>query len=75
MRSEFGEIIGKDSGFLAGAGDGDVAEARIEQVRMDAGVGVHEDALGGEALRAVAGDGVAVVKVAMLSRIELDLSA
>ena len=59
---------------MAGAGDGDVAEAGVEQVRVDAGIGVDEDALGGEALGAVAGDGVAVVEVAMLAGVELDLA-
>ena len=59
---------------MAGAGDGDVAKAGIEQVRVDAGVGVDEDALGGEALGAVAGDGIAVVEVAMLFGVELNLA-
>ena len=57
---------------MAGAGDGDVAEAGVEQVRMDAGIRVHEDALGGEALGTVARDGIAVVKVTMLFGIELN---
>ena len=59
---------------MAGAGDGDVAEAGVEQVRVDAGVGVNEHALGGEALGAVTGDGVAVVEMAMLAGVELDLA-
>ena len=58
---------------MAGAGDGDVAEAGVEQVRVDAGIGVNEDAFGGEALGAVAGDGVAVVEMTMLAGVELDL--
>ena len=41
---------------------------------MDAGVGVDEDALGGESLGAVAGDGIAVVEMAMLAGVELDLA-
>ena len=40
---------------------------------MDAGVGMDEDALGGESLGAVAGDGVAVIEVAMLGGIEFNL--
>jgi hypothetical protein len=28
---------------MAGAGDGNVAEAGVEQIRMDAGIGVHKD--------------------------------
>jgi hypothetical protein len=41
---------------------------------VDAGVGVDQDALGGEALGAVTGNGVAVIKMAMLIGIELNLS-
>jgi len=41
---------------------------------MDAGVGVNEDAFGGETLGAVTGDGVAVVEVTMLARVEFDLA-
>ena len=57
----------KRRGLVAGAGDGDVAEAGVEQVRVDAGVGVNENAFGGEALGAVAGDGIAVVEMTMLA--------
>jgi hypothetical protein len=56
------------------AGDGDVAKAGVEKVWVDAGIGVNQDALGGETLRAVAGDGVAVVEMAMLAGAELDLA-
>ena len=42
---------------------------------MNAGVSVDEDALGGEALGAVAGNGVAVVKMPVLCRIETDLAS
>jgi hypothetical protein len=59
---------------MAGAGDGDVAEAGVEQVRMDAGIGVNEDAVGGEALGTVTGDGVAVVKMTMISGVKPDLA-
>ena len=58
---------------MAGAGDGDVAEAGVEQVRVDAGVGVDEDAFGGESLGAMTGDGVSVVEMPMLTGVELDL--
>ena len=40
---------------------------------MDAGIGVNEDAFGGEALGAVTGDGVPVVEMTMLAGVELDL--
>ncbi len=38
------------------------------------GIGMHENTLGGEALGAVAGDGVAVVEMAMLAGVEFDLA-
>ena len=41
---------------------------------MDAGIGVNEDAVGSEALGTVARDGVAVVKMTMISGIKLDLA-
>jgi len=59
---------------VAGAGDGDVAEARVEQVRMNAGIGVHEDALGGESLGTVAGHGIPMVEMAMFCGVEFDLA-
>jgi hypothetical protein len=60
---------------VAGAGDGNVTEAGVEQVWVNGCVGVDEDALGGEALGAVAGDGVAVVEVAMFGGIETGLAS
>jgi len=41
---KIGSVIGVDFSVEAGARDGDVAEAGIEQVRVDVGVGVNEDA-------------------------------
>ena len=38
MRAELGHVVGEECGLVAGAGDGDVAEAGVEQVRVDAGV-------------------------------------
>ncbi len=57
---------------MTGAGDRDVAETRIHEVRVNAGIGVDKDALGGESLGTMAGHGVAVVEVAMLCRIEFN---
>ena len=74
LRGESGEIVSEDSGLVAGAGDGDVAEAGVEQIRVDAGICVDEDAFGGESLGAVAGDGVAVVEMAMLLGVEFNLA-
>ena len=59
---------------MAGARDGDVAEAGVEQIRVDAGIGVYENALGGKALGAVAGDGVAVGEVTVLRSVKFDLA-
>src|SRR5437879_4211267 len=74
LRSKFCHIVSEECGLVAGAGDGDVGEAGVEQVWMDAGVGVNKDAFGGEALRAVARNGVAVVEVTVLVDAELDLA-
>jgi hypothetical protein len=74
LRAELGHVVGEEGGLVAGARDGDVTETGVEQVRVDACVGIDEDALGGEALGTVAGDGVSVVEVAVLAGIELDLA-
>ena len=41
---------------------------------MDASISVNENAFGGEPLRAVIGDGIAVVEMTMLDGVELDLA-
>jgi hypothetical protein len=74
LGAEFCHVVGEERGLVAGAGDGDVGEAGVEQVRVDAGIGVNEDAFGGKALGAVTGDGVAVVEMTMLAGVELDLA-
>jgi len=53
---------------VASARDGDVAEAGVEQVGVDTGIGVNENAFGGEPLGAMTGDGIAVVEMTMLGR-------
>lgn len=40
---------------------------------MDAGIGVNEDALGGEPLGAVAGDGITVIEMAVFVRVKFKL--
>jgi hypothetical protein len=60
---------------MAGAGNGDVSETRIQQVGVDACISIDEDALGGQPLGAVAGDGVAVVKMPVFGGVEVDLAA
>ena len=72
--AELGHIVREDGRLMAGAGDRDVAKAGVEQVRVDASVGVHQHTLGGESLGTVAGDRVSVVKVAMRMGVEFDLA-
>jgi hypothetical protein len=38
LRAEFGHVVGEERGFMARAGNRDIAESRIEQVRVDAGI-------------------------------------
>ena len=71
---EFCHVVGEERGLVAGAGDGNVAEAGVEQVRVDPSVSVNENAFGGEALGAVTGDGIAVVEMTMLDGVEFDLA-
>ena len=58
---------------MTSAREGDVAEAGVEQVRVNAGIGMDEHALGDEALGTVAGDGITMIEVAMLAGVELYL--
>ena len=74
MGPEFRHVVGEERGLAAGAGDGDIREARVEQIWVNAGIGVNEDAFGGEALGAVTGDGIAVVEMTMLVWVEFDLA-
>jgi len=50
LRGEFCHVVGEERGLMAGAGDGDIAEAGVEEVWVDAGIGVNENAFGSEAL-------------------------
>src|SRR5204862_137587 len=74
LRAEFRHVVGEECGLVASTGDGNVAEAGVEQVWVDAGVGVNEDAFGGETLGAVTGDGIAVVEMTMLLGLKFDLA-
>ena len=53
MGPKFCKVVGEERGIVASARDGDIAEAGVEQVRMDTGVGVNENAFGRQALGAV----------------------
>jgi len=72
LRMELSHVVCKKGGLVAGAGNRDVSEAGVEEVRMNAGVGIYQDALCGKALRAVTGDCISVVKMAMLFCVEFD---
>jgi len=74
LRAEFFHVVSEERGLVAGAGEGDVGEAGVEQVGVDAGIGVNEDAFGGEALGTVTGDGIAVVEMTVLAGVELDVA-
>jgi hypothetical protein len=74
LRAEFCHVVGEERGLVARVGDGDIGEAGIEQIWVDTGVGIDEDALGGKALGVVTGDGVAVVEMTMLAGVEFDLA-
>ena len=50
--AELGSVIGIDLSVEACARDGNVGEAGVEQVWVDAGIAVNEDAFGGKALGA-----------------------
>jgi hypothetical protein len=70
LRIELNHVIGIEGSLMAGAGNRDVSETGIEEVGVDAGVGVYQDALCSKALRAVAGDCISVVKVTVLLSVE-----
>src|ERR1700682_5304128 len=74
MGPEFCQVVSEERGLVASARDGDVAEAGVEQVRVGTGIGVNENAFGGQALGAVTGNGVAVVEMTMLVGIKFDLA-
>ena len=71
---EFCQVVSEERGLVASARDGHVGEARVEQVRVDAGIGVNEDAFGGKALGAVTGNGIAVVEMTMFVGAKFDLA-
>jgi hypothetical protein len=72
LRIELNHVIGIEGGLTAGSGNRYVSKAGIEEVRVDARVGIYQDALCSEALRAVAGDCIPVVKVRVLFGIKID---
>src|SRR5437016_87592 len=75
LRTKFCHVIGEKRDLEACARDGNVGEARVEQVWVDTGVGVNENAFRSKALRAVTGNGIAVVEMTMLDGVKFDLAA
>jgi len=67
LRSEPGNVVCEEHELMTGTGDGDVCEAGVEQIGMNRGIGIDQDALCCQALGAMAGNGVAVIKVAMFN--------
>src|SRR5580692_5459059 len=70
--AKLGSVIGIDLSVEACARDGNVGEAGVEQVWVDASIAVDEDAFSSESLGAVTGNGVAVVEMTMLVGVEFD---
>ncbi|MHB8348754.1 MAG: hypothetical protein ACYDHM_16800 [Acidiferrobacterales bacterium] len=65
-----GGIVGISLRVVRSAGDGNIRKAGVYQLGVNIGVDVDEHALGGESLRAVAGDSIAMIEVPHLVRIE-----
>jgi hypothetical protein len=74
LRAESCHVGGEERDLVAGSGDGDVGEPRVEQDWMNFSIGVHENSLGSQALGTVAGEGVAVVEMTILAGVEFDLA-
>jgi hypothetical protein len=67
-------IVGEDGYLVAGAGNCNISESRVEQIGMNPSIGVDQNSLRCESLGTVAGDCVSVIEVPMNLRIELDLT-
>ena len=70
-----GGIIGVNVGVLGRAGDGDVGKAGVEEFGERIGVHIDEDAVFGQTLGTVAGDGIAVIEVPHPSGVKTDSSS
>ena len=68
-------IIGVNVGVLGCAGDGDVGKAGVEEFGERIGVHIDEDAVFGQTLGTVAGNGIAVIEVRHPSGIKIDSSS
>ena len=70
-----GGIISINVGILGRAGDGDVGKAGVEEFGERVGVHIDEDAVLGQTLGTVAGNGIAVIEVPHPSGVEIDRSS
>ena len=68
-------IIGVNVGVLGRAGNGDVGKAGVEEFGERIGVHIDEDAVFGQTLGTVAGDGIAVIEVPHPSGVKIDSSS
>src|SRR6266567_2995386 len=69
-----GGSIGVNVGVLGRAGDGDVGKAGVEEFGERIGVHIDEDAVFGQTLGNVAGNGIAVIEVADPGGVKSDSS-
>ena len=70
-----GGIIGVNVGVLGRARNGDVGKAGVEEFGERIGVHIDEDAVFGQTLGTVAGDGIAVIEVPHPSGVKIDSSS
>src|SRR5580658_3046111 len=68
-------IISVNVGVLGRAGDGDVGKAGVEEFGKRIGVHIDEDAVFGQTLGAVAGNGIAVIEVPHPGGVKIDSSS
>ena len=68
-------IIGVNVGVLGRAGDGDVGKAGVEEFGERIGVHIDEDAVFGQTLGTVAGNGIAVIEVPHPSGVKIESSS
>ena len=68
-------IIGVNVGVLGRAGNGDVGKAGVEEFGERIGVHIDEDAVFGQTLGTVAGNGIAVIEVPHPSGVKIDSSS
>ena len=67
-------LVGVNAGIVGGAGDGDIGQPVIDKRTAGIGVDIGDHAVGGESLRAVGRDRIAVVELPELGRVEGDFA-